>query len=74
MSAARHMAVLMGMSAKTLRLWQRQAEVDAGAKPGVATDVSAEIPWLKKENAEMRKANEVLEVASLWLAKEPGRP
>ncbi|MBF4563289.1 transposase, partial [Microbacterium sp. VKM Ac-2870] len=63
MSAARHVAGLLGMSPETLRLWQRQAEVDAGAQPGVTTEVAAEIKRLRKENAELRKANEILKAA-----------
>ena len=63
-----------GVSPETLRLWQRQAEVDAGAKPGVTADAAAEITRLKKENAELRKANEILKAASVFFAKELDRP
>lgn len=63
MSALRHVAGLLGMSPETLRLWQRRAEVDAGVKPGVTTDAAAEIKRLQKENAELRKANEILKAA-----------
>ncbi|MEV7767601.1 IS3 family transposase [Microbacterium sp. NPDC086615] len=69
MSAARHVAGLLGMSPETLRLWQRQAEVDAGAKPGLTTEAAAEIKRLQKENAELRKANEILKAASVFFAK-----
>lgn len=60
MSAVRHVAGLLGMSAETLRLWQRRYEVDAGVKPGLTTDAAAEIKRLQKEIAELRKANEIL--------------
>lgn len=60
MSAVRHVAGLLGMSPETLRLWQRRYEIDAGVKPGVTTDAAAEIKRLQKENAELRKANEIL--------------
>ena len=33
----------LGMSAETLRKWVRQAEVDAGEAPGVATESAREI-------------------------------
>ena len=59
MSAVRHVAGLLGMSPETLRLWQRRYEVDAGVKPGLTTDAAAEIKRLQKENAELRKANEM---------------
>ena len=63
MSAVRHVAGLLGMSPETLRLWQRRAEVDAGVKPGLTTDAAVEIKRLQKENAELRKANEILKAA-----------
>jgi len=58
------------MTPETLRLWQRQPEVDAGAKPGVTSDASAEMMRLKKENAELCKVNEILKAASVFFAKE----
>lgn len=74
MNAVRHVAGLLGMSAETLRLWQRRYEVDAGVKPGLTTDAAAEIKRLQKENAELRKANEILKAASVFFAKELDRP
>lgn len=74
MAAIRHVAGLLGMSPETLRLWQRRYEVDAGVKPGVTTDAAAEIKRLQKENAELRKANEILKAASVFFAKELDRP
>lgn len=74
MSAIRRVAGLLGMSPETLRLWQRRYEVDAGVKPGVTTDAAAEIKRLQKENAELRKANEILKAASVFFAKELDRP
>ncbi len=44
-------------SAETLRKWYRQAEVDGGQRPGVTSQESAEIKRLKRENAELRRAN-----------------
>ena len=74
MSAVRHVAGLLGMSPETLRLWQRRHEVDGGVKPGLTTDAAAEIKRLQKENAELRKANEILKAASVFFAKELDRP
>lgn len=74
MSAARHVAGLLGMSPETLRLWQRQAEVDAGANPGVTTEAAQRIKQLEKEVSELRKANEILKAASVFFAKELDRP
>lgn len=61
-------------SAETLRKWVRQAEVDAGRRPGVSSEESAEIKRLKRENAELRRANEILKAASAFFAAELDRP
>jgi transposase len=61
-------------TAETLRKWVRQAEVDAGQRPGVSTEESAEIRRLKRENVELRRANEILKAASAFFAAELDRP
>ena len=61
-------------SAETLRKWIRRAEIDAGQRPGVTTAESEQIKALKRENAELRRANEILKSASAFFAAEPGRP
>ena len=74
MSAARHVAGLLGMSAETLRVWHRSREVDAGQLSGVAPGSAAEIKQLRREVTELRKANEILKAASVFFAKELDRP
>ena len=59
---------------ETLRKWLRRAEVDAGQRPGVTTDESAELKRLRRENAELRRANEILKAASAFFAAELDRP
>jgi transposase len=59
---------------ETLRKWVRRAEIDAGQRPGVTTDESAEIKRLRRENAELRRANEILKAASAFFAAELDRP
>ena len=61
-------------TAETLRKWVRQAEVNAGQRPGVTSEESAEIRRMKRENAELRRANEILRAASVFFAAELGRP
>jgi len=61
-------------TAETLRKWVRQAEVDAGQRPGVTSEESAEMRRLKRENAELRRANEILKAASVFFAAELDRP
>jgi transposase len=57
-------------SAETLRKWVRQAEVDLGQRPGVSSAESAELKRLRRENAELRRANEILKAASSYFARE----
>ena len=59
---------------ETVRKWVRQAEVDAGARPGVTSEESAELKRLKRENAELRRANAILKAASAFFAAELDRP
>ena len=61
-------------SPETLRKWIRRAEIDAGQRPGMTTEESEQIKALKRENAELRRANEILKSASAFFAAEPGRP
>jgi transposase len=61
-------------SAETLRKWVRQAEIDAGGRPGVTSQESADLRKLRAENRELRRANEILKAASIFFAAEPGRP
>lgn len=73
-AALRHVAGLLGMNTETLRLWVHRAEVDAGKRPGTTTDEAEEIKRLKREVAELRRANEILKSASVFFAKELDRP
>jgi transposase len=61
-------------STETLRKWVRQGQVDAGQRSGVTTEESAELKRLRKENAELRRANEILRAASAFFAAELDRP
>ncbi|GFE13217.1 hypothetical protein Sgleb_12640 [Streptomyces glebosus] len=47
-------------SRETLRNWVKQNEIDAGQRPGTTTQESAQLKVLKKENAELKRANEIL--------------
>src|SRR3954468_7306140 len=61
-------------SAETLRKWVRRAEIDAGQRPGVTTEESEQLKALKRENAELRRANEILKSAATFFAAELDRP
>ena len=61
-------------SAQTVHNWVRKAEVDAGTRPGTTSVESAEIRKLCSENRELRRANEILKLASAFFAAELDRP
>jgi transposase len=56
----------LGVGPETLRKWVLQAQVDAGQRSGPASGELAEIKRLRKENAELREANEILKAASIF--------
>lgn len=58
-------------SRETLRNWVKQHEIDAGTRPGTTTDESAQLKALKKENAELKRANEILKAAASFFASMP---
>jgi transposase len=59
-----------GMTAETLRSWVRQAEVNEGKRPGVATAEAERVKELEREVKELRRANEILKAASAFFARE----
>ena len=74
-AAMSQVADLLGVGTpETVRKWCRQAEVDAGQRPGMTTEESAELKRLKRENAELKRANAILKSASVFFAAELDRP
>ena len=74
-AAMTEVARLLGVgTAETVRKWVRQAQIDAGARPGGTSEESAELKKLRRENAELRRANAILKTASAFFAAELDRP
>ena len=59
---------------ETLRNWVRRAQVAAGERAGLQVDEAEELKRLRRENAELRRANEILKAASAFFAAELDRP
>ena len=54
---------------ETLRRWVRQAERDAGQRPGLTTDERERLKQLEREVVELKRANEILRKASAYFAQ-----
>jgi transposase len=66
-----HVAADIGLPSETLRKAVRRAEADQGVRPDLPTsEEREEIKQLKRENAELRRANEILKAASVFFATE----
>lgn len=67
----RQMARQLGVHPEALRNWIRQDEADAGERRDVlSTAEREELVALRREVVELRRANEILKVASAFFARE----
>lgn len=74
-AAIMSIASKFGCTGQTLNEWVKKAEVDAGKRAGVPTDMAAKLKALERENRELRQANEILRKASAYFAQaELDRP
>jgi transposase len=71
-----HVADDLGLPRETLRKYVRQVEANEGRREGLTSEEREEIRKLRKENFELRRANEILKAASVFFATEldPHRP
>lgn len=74
-AAMTEVARLLGVgTAETVRSWVRQAQVDDGQRTGTSSEESVELKRLRRENAELKRANGILKAASTFFAAELDRP
>ena len=66
--ALKRIGAQLGINPETLRNWVKQAEVDAGRRPGTSTEDRQRIAELEREVRELRRANEILRTASAFFA------
>ena len=59
---------LTGIPIDTMRGWVDRARIDGGQKPGLTTSEREEIRALRRELAEVKRANEILKTASAFFA------
>jgi transposase len=72
--AIKSVAGKLNISEESVRRWRRKAQINAGERPGTTGQEHAEIRKLRRENAELRRANEILKSASAFFAAEFDRP
>jgi transposase len=63
----------LGPTAETVRLWVRRAETDRGVRSGPTSDQIAELKRIKRENAELRRTNDILQAAASFFGAELDR-
>ena len=68
-AAITSIAARIGCTAETLRRWIRQRERDTGQREGTTTAESERLKALEREVRELRKANEILRLASAFFAQ-----
>ena len=72
--AVNEIAPKLGIANESLRRWYEQHLVKTGEWQGMPREEHEEVKRLIRENAELRRANEILKTASAFFAAELDRP
>src|ERR1700709_307636 len=68
-AAVESIAPKIGCVAQTLLEWVKRNEVDTGVRAGVPTAETQRVKELEREVRELRRANEILKLASAFFAQ-----
>jgi transposase len=68
-AAVESIAPKIGCVPQTLLEWVKRVEVDTGVREGVSTSEAQRVKDLERENKELRRANEILKLASAFFAQ-----
>jgi transposase len=68
-AAIESVASKLGCGTEALRRWVRQAERNAGERPGLTTSERERLKQLEREVFELKRANEILRKASAYFAQ-----
>ena len=68
-AAIESIAPKIGCVPQTLNEWVRKIEIDAGLRDGVTSEERDRIKALEREVKELRRANEILKLASAFFAQ-----
>lgn len=64
------LAKQLGVASTTIANWIRQARIDDGEQPGIATADRDELTQLRREIRRLEMENEILKRAAAYFAKE----
>ena len=68
-AAIESIAPKIGCVPQTLHEWVKKHEIDTGMRDGVTSEERDRIKALERENKELRRANEILKLASAFFAQ-----
>jgi transposase-like protein len=68
-AAIESIAAKIGCVPQTLNEWVKKSEIDCGAREGVTSEERERIKALEREVKELRRANEILKLASAFFAQ-----
>jgi len=68
-AAIESIAAKIGCTPQTLNEWVKRHEIDTGLREGVTTEERERIKALEREVKELRRANEILKLASAFFAQ-----
>ena len=68
-AAIESIAPKIGCVPQTLNEWVKRVEVDTGVRDGITTAEAQRVKELERKNKELRRANEILKLASAFFAQ-----
>lgn len=68
-AALKSISQKIGCTRQTLRKWLQRAEIDGEQRAGMTTSELDELKALRRENRELKRANDILKSASAFFAQ-----